>query len=188
MCHPLIGPCGIHWSVHLFADFNASSIRTWHMALPGWCHVASLGGATWHLSIGPHGPLKIPLAGATASSRGATWNFSTGPHGPLKKPLAGDTWKPMVLPCGIQMSAVIMLTSPCHVSCWRQQYGWWYGPCWLDLFDHNFDHKYLPKCNFVWQAIWTVRNIVTRSSRSCHFHWVLGTLNFFPFLCLLKPF
>jgi hypothetical protein len=65
-------------------------LRTGHVAPSGWCHVASPGGATWH--------------------------FSTGPNGALKILLAGDTWQPLVLPCGMLMSTVIMLMSSFHVS------------------------------------------------------------------------
>jgi hypothetical protein len=59
---------------------------TIHVALPGWCHVASSGGATWHFLIGPRGPLKIPMV--------------------------GDTWQPVVLPCGMMTSTSIWWHHP----------------------------------------------------------------------------
>jgi hypothetical protein len=44
------------------------------------------------------------------------WNLSTGPNGAPKILLVGDMWYPLVLPCGMLMSAIYMLTSSCHVS------------------------------------------------------------------------
>jgi hypothetical protein len=31
-------------------------LSSYHVVAPGWCHVASPRGATWHSSIGPSGP------------------------------------------------------------------------------------------------------------------------------------